>query len=145
MKQNDISQTGFTIERLLLIKNSFERAINISFDDNLNNEVDVDVQVGKMNDSTIFVTETVSISQKKDENEQFSIKVTMVGVFRKIGETQIEMEKFGHINGAAIIFPFIREHIASLTVKSGLGIILLPPVNFEQRWESQKIAKKSTI
>ncbi|NCD10471.1 MAG: preprotein translocase, partial [Negativicutes bacterium] len=36
----------------------------------------------------------------------------------------------GNVNGAAIIYPYIREHLTSLSVKAGVGIILLPPANF---------------
>ena len=42
------------------------------------------------------------------------------------------MEEFGRINGASIIFPFLREHIANLAMKAGLGPIMLPPVNFQK-------------
>ena len=55
----------------------------------------------------------------------------MVGIFECIGESQLkDYEKFGKINGAAIIFPYIREHITNLSMKAGLGPIILPPVNF---------------
>jgi len=39
-------------------------------------------------------------------------------------------KNFGNVNGAAIIYPYIREHLTSLSVKAGVGIILLPPANF---------------
>jgi preprotein translocase subunit SecB len=54
----------------------------------------------------------------------------MVGTFEKVGESIINLEQFGHVNGAAIIYPFIREHLSNLSAKAGVGIILLPPVNF---------------
>lgn len=55
----------------------------------------------------------------------------MVGVFKRIGDSElIDNEQFGRINGAAIIFPFVREHIANIALKAGLGSLILPPVNF---------------
>ena len=55
----------------------------------------------------------------------------MVGIFQKEGESDIKNdEDFGRINGAAIIFPFVREHIANVALKGGLGTVLIPPVNF---------------
>jgi preprotein translocase subunit SecB len=54
----------------------------------------------------------------------------MIGIFEKKGESVIDLENFGNVNGAAIIYPYIREHLTSLSVKAGVGIILLPPTNF---------------
>ena len=56
----------------------------------------------------------------------------MIGEFRLIGETPLatNLENFGRINGAAIIFPYIREHISSLSIKAGIPPIVLPIVNF---------------
>jgi preprotein translocase subunit SecB len=54
-----------------------------------------------------------------------------LGVFERVGESQItDLENFGNVNGAAIIFPYIREHFSSLAAKSGLGLILIPPFSF---------------
>jgi preprotein translocase subunit SecB len=55
----------------------------------------------------------------------------MVGVFECVGESELkDYDLFGRVNGAAIIFPYIREHISGLSLKAGLGPIILPPVNF---------------
>lgn len=55
----------------------------------------------------------------------------MVGIFECIGETLLkDYEEFGRINGAAIIFPYIREHITTLSLKAGIGVIIIPPINF---------------
>lgn len=67
----------------------------------------------------------------KDGSEQYRIEVSMIGVFERNGNSQISTdEEFGRVNGAAIIFPFVREHIANIALKAGLGSIILPPVNF---------------
>lgn len=82
-------------------------------------------------DASIMVLETVTISQKYEKMEQVSIMVKMAGVFERVGESKLEdLEQFGKINGAAIIFPYIREHITNLSLKAGIPPIILPPVNF---------------
>jgi len=53
----------------------------------------------------------------------------MAGVFEKSGNSTLNLEQFGQINGAAIIYPYIREHLSSLSAKAGLGLIFIPPVN----------------
>ena len=77
------------------------------------------------------VTVDVAVAQNRDKVEQFRITAKMVGVFKKEGESDIKSdEDFGRINGAAIVFPFVREHIANMALKGGLGTVLIPPVNF---------------
>ena len=79
----------------------------------------------------ITVTEEVTVSQEIDSVKQFTFFVKMVGVFERIGESLLtDGEKFGRVNGAAIIFPYIREHITALSLKAGLDPIILPPINF---------------
>jgi preprotein translocase subunit SecB len=48
-----------------------------------------------------------------------------------LGESILkDFDEFGKINGAAIIFPYIREHITNIFLEAGIGAIILPPVNF---------------
>lgn len=124
------TETGFVIEKILLIDSSFSRINHVVFDEKVENNFNINVEVG-VSDSVISVSETVLFCQKFQETEQFKISAKMVGVFRVVGKTVIgNLEEFGKVNGAAIIFPYIREHITNLCVKAGIGAILLPPVNF---------------
>ena len=90
--------------------------------------IGVEVSVEK---NIITVAETVYFTQKYNDVEQVNIEVKMVGIFECIGETLLkDYEEFGRINGAAIIFPYIREHITTLSLKAGIGVIIIPPINF---------------
>jgi preprotein translocase subunit SecB len=122
---NNKMESGFRINNLILLESKFKRINNVQFEDlNIDTEVSV-------NNNIISVAETVSVKKTHNNTEQFSFLVKMVGIFECIGESQLkDYEKFGKINGAAIIFPYIREHITNLSMKAGLGPIILPPVNF---------------
>jgi len=130
MEQDSKSKSGFSIENLILAESTFRRAHNVSKIEQ--GRMDIEVNVG-INNDTISVAETVTLVQKEEDVEQVFIRATMVGVFKKIGDSEIDLEEFGNVNGAAIIFPYIREHISSLALKSGLGVLLLPPVNFTKK------------
>lgn len=124
------TSTGFSIENLLLIESSFKRIDNVSFGDNVRNSVDIETEVG-VQGNIVNVIETVSVEQLDGDKKQVSVKVKMAGVFKKEGDSVIpDIELFGKVNGAAIIFPYIREHITNLSIKAGLNPIILPPVNF---------------
>lgn len=131
MDNTNKMKSGFRINNLLLLESSFKRINNVQFDvatPELNMHINTEVGV---QDNIISVAETVTLSQKFNNEEQFSFVVKMVGIFERIGDTPLtDYDAFGKVNGAAIIFPYIREHITNLSLKAGLGPIILPPVNF---------------
>ena len=131
MENANKMQSGFQIKDMLLVESMFSRINDVSFDDKgIENNVDLNVEVG-VNGNLITVAEEVTVKQKFQDLEQVNIKVKMVGIFEIVGEPSIEnAEEFGKINGAAIIFPYIREHITNLSLKSGIPVIILPPINF---------------
>jgi preprotein translocase subunit SecB len=131
MDENNQFESGFKITNLILMESAFQREIIVTFDNTkTDNNVNVDVGIQIVDNTKIIVTETVNYIQKYDDKIEVSAKIKMVGVFEKKGETQIDLQNFGNVNGAAMIFPYIREHLTNLSAKAGIGIILLPPFNF---------------
>ena len=127
MANND---SGFKIKNLLLVKSSFLRSNDVKFEKDVISDLNIGVEVS-VEKNIITVAETVYFTQKYNDVEQVNIEVKMVGIFECIGETLLkEYEEFGRINGAAIIFPYIREHITTLSLKAGIGVIIIPPINF---------------
>lgn len=122
-------KSGFKVVSILLTNSSFSRNGKINFQ-NSEQEVSFETGVGSKG-NFVNVKLTTIVLNKYEGVEQYKIEVSMVGVFERTGESEIaDNEKFGRINGAAIIFPFIREHIANIALKAGLGSLILPPVNF---------------
>lgn len=127
MANND---SGFKIKNLLLVKSSFLRSNEVKFEKDVISDLNIGVEVS-VEKNIITVAETVYFTQKYNDVEQVNIEVKMVGIFECIGETLLkDYEEFGRINGAAIIFPYIREHITTLSLKAGIGVIIIPPINF---------------
>lgn len=122
-------QSGFKVESILLTESGFTRKGKINFSES-EQEVSFETGVGSK-DNTVNVKLTTTVTNKLKDEEQYKIVVSFVGVFKRTGNSQIlDNEQFGRINGAAIIFPFVREHIANIALKAGLGSVILPPVNF---------------
>lgn len=125
------TKSGFCVESILLTESQFSRKANIDFA-NSKQEITFETGVGSK-DNIVNVKLTTSVTNKLQDEVQYKIEVTMVGVFKRDGESKItNNDDFGRINGAAIIFPFVREHIANIALKAGLGSIILPPVNFTE-------------
>lgn len=70
----------------------------------------------------------------KDENNVLAINVIIVGFFEF--DSQIDntiKENFFNINAPAILFPYIRAHITTLTSLSGIKPVILPTINLSAR------------
>lgn len=60
----------------------------------------------------------------------FTAKLTFVGVFRKDTKNpNMDLSMFINNQAPAHMFPYVREFITSLSVRSGIPPIILPPVN----------------
>lgn len=133
MENNNNLQSGFKINNLLLLESKFSRILSVTFNNpEVIQNIDVDVKV-EINENTVIVTEEVKYNQTFNKVEEVSAVIKMVGVFEKFGESTLDLESFGQINCAAIIFPYIREHLTNLTSKAGLGLVIIPPFNFTKK------------
>lgn len=136
--ENNSPKSGFNVLNIILVESSFTRVNQVIFDQaTIQNDLNIHVDTA-VNGEQINVAETVTITQRCDDIEQVKIKVRMVGLFEHFGDLMIPLETFGKVNGAAIIFPYIREHITSLSQKAGLPPIILPTVNFAKQEEDQE-------
>jgi preprotein translocase subunit SecB len=128
-------ESGFRIHNILLIESNFKRIETVEFNNpNIKQNVHIESAVSlNPEKNLITVKQTLHYSQVFNEVEQITAQVTMVGVFEKFGESQLDLEQFGHVNAAAIIYPYIREHLSNLSAKAGLGLIFLPPVNLTKK------------
>lgn len=133
MEEKKDLESGFRIINILLLESSFHRIQNVVFNNpEIKQEVNVDVNVS-VNGNTVGVAEQVIYKQIFNDIEQVSAVIKMAGVFEKSGDSPLDLEQFGQVNGAAIIYPYIREHLSSLSAKAGLGLIFLPPVNLTKK------------
>ena len=131
-------ESGFTVNNIILLESSFSRIEQVVFAEEVQNNMDIQNNVA-VNGNAINVILEVTVTQTYQGKEQVKIKVKMVWMFLKVGESQItDMEAFGRVNGAAIVLPFVREVIANMSIKAGIPAIILPPVNFTKFLKQEK-------
>lgn len=65
---------------------------------------------------------------ENSENAAFSLKVELVGVFHlRNDEFPIDkIEKWAEFNAPLVLYPYLREHVYSLTMRAGFNGTLLP-------------------
>lgn len=131
-------ESGFRIDNIILLSIDFSRVNNVVFEGDIQNKLDIHTDVA-VKDNQVIVGEEVSVIQSFQDVEQVKIRVKMVGMFTRVGESVIkDLDAFGRVNGAAIIFPFVREVITNTSIKAGLPAIIIPPVNFTKNPEPTK-------
>ena len=64
-----------------------------------------------------------------DKSKSLNIEVETVGFFTYSIENNDDLEKFLYMNAPAILFPYIRSYISTLSTLSGLSPIVLHTLN----------------
>lgn len=136
-----MSDFKFNLDSISLIRADFLRQVDLNLSD-VENKPDISVKVSHAKiqqedrqgiDVSLYIKVLVS---NNDGADQIAVSAEMLGSFTISGEPpQKTVDYFGNINGPAIIFPFVREVIASLTVKANIAPILLPAMNFVAAYE----------
>jgi preprotein translocase subunit SecB len=133
MNTENKTSSGFRIKSIALLQSDFTRTPSLTTDESQKkNRVDVEVSF-ETQEKTLFIIETLNFSQTVNDKEEIKAHIKMIGEFESFGDPLLPIEQFAKVNGPAIIFPFIREHLASLCTKAGVGMILLSPINFTKR------------
>lgn len=129
MEESKFQFKGFTITRSLFERNENElsKKISIGFSPK---------GVFNKNESTFQLTLGVTIS---NENASFKIEIDAVADYLFETESEIEsVSNFFYINAPAILFPYIRAYVSTLTNLSGFMPINLPTLNMTRVGEDLK-------
>ncbi len=136
-----MSALQMIFEDLILISVNFGRKTQILAPDTtkIKHDTSVNISTAQHPNDQYSVLLTIDHLVTYDNAEIVNIKVEYVGNFKKVGESsEEELDRFLNINAPAIIFPFVREVISSLSAKAMLGAILLQPVNFIKLYSDKK-------
>lgn len=126
------SNSSYRFLNVVLLESSFKRGAEINFGDpEFKNNINADIET-KIEDNKLFVTLHLDFKAGKQDDFRILSKISMLGVFEipEVEDPQLNIDYFGSVNAPAIIFPFVREHLASVSMKAGINPILLPPINF---------------
>ncbi len=150
MKLKKNEQQGISFDKIIFEKINFEANPEFKHE-NINNGLDVDISlnaVAKIDESlNLLVLELETSVFKNTKNRPFYIFIKAIGFFSVKNKDDVSIfEEFSKVNAPAIIFPFVRETIADLTLKAGFSPLLLPPINIRAlvaRENKKKPVKKS--
>ena len=143
-----MSNATYSVTSIILVESIFKRIHDVSSIDKLKKHFNIEIEPINLNESVFNIALNINFHATSDDapDEEITFFVKMVGLFEKIGDqSEIPNEYFVNVNAPAIIFPFIREHIASTTAKAGIDAVLLPPFNFVENYRKLQEDQKSQI
>jgi preprotein translocase subunit SecB len=121
---------GIKIDSIILAEILFKRSPVIPDSPTFNFHIRTKASISD-DKKTLQETVTVEVSSSPDGDIRASC--AMVGQFTcECDDTNMTLEEFSKANAPAIIYPFCREALASVSVQSGMPAIVLPVVNFQR-------------
>ncbi len=63
-----------------------------------------------------------------DKNEESLLNVEIIGFFSYNGEVE-DINNFLYLNAPALLYPYLRAYVSTMTTLSGLGTYTLPTMN----------------
>ena len=142
MEESKKTNNQIKLESILLIKSNFSRDLIIDAHDKtkVTQDVNINISNSDLKSDKFAVYLHVDFVIYYDGKTVVKINTTQAGSFDKTN-TDVDdktLESFIDINAPAIIFPFVREEIAVLSSKAGIGTVLLQPVNFVELSKKKK-------
>lgn len=134
------------LESIVLIKSIFTRDLVLIADDRSKIVQDVDFTISNsdLTKDKFAIYLNVVFTIKYEGQTIVDLQVSYAGSFDK-NNAAIDaksLDTFAEINAPAIIFPFVREEVAMITSKAGIGTVLLQPVNFVELSKKKREAKQ---
>lgn len=132
------------IRNISLLANNFFRDYNLKDDIQRNIQADIQINYDFSKDKHIFGVrfsyEIEIPAEKEGDNPQFiyySLHFAELEVadYQDTPEDKKKIDRFININVAAMIFPFVREHLATTTMKAGMAPVFIPSINFIKRYK----------
>ncbi|MCL3851451.1 protein-export chaperone SecB [Parabacteroides sp. GYB001] len=73
------------------------------------------------------------VTSIEDENNALNIKIDAIGLFEFDSDIENYKNAFFSQNAPAILFPYVRAYISTLTSLSGIPPVILPTLNLSNR------------
>ena len=110
----------------------------------------VDIQLhhssSRVDDGLYQTLLTVTVTAKVGEKTLFLVEAAQAGIFTLRNIPQGDMDAVLAIACPNILFPYVREVVSDVVVRSGFPPVVLNPVNFEALYQAQRdaLATKAT-
>lgn len=140
MRDEDTTMPVFTANVQYLKDLSFESPnapASLGGDASPSIEVQLDVQVATFEDALYEVSLLINIEANSKEGKMFVIELNYAGLFTvdNMGE---DLERILLVDCPALLFPFARRIIATVSQDGGVPPLMLSPIDFTELYLRRK-------
>lgn len=86
----------------------------------------------------VIVAVTLTAKLPTKDKVMFLIEVKQAGIFHVKNIPELELESVLGVVCPNILYPYLREVVTDVSVRSGFAPVLLNPINFEALFQQQK-------
>lgn len=122
-------ESALILDKIEIIESSFRKKDGLL--DDLELGVQVDHSLNKIGDDKFELILTTKVA---DQDEKVCVWVKGRAIFNTHQENMSILER----NAIAILFPYIRSYISTITTQPGMAPILLPAMNIVAMLNDQK-------
>jgi len=133
-----MSIPSYNVSNIFLAESRFSRTSSVSDLNQSKKHFTIDIEPINLDENIFNIALNVTFFSTSASSEEHEVDffIKMIGLFEKIGDhSEIPNDYFVNVNAPAIIFPFVREHVSSITAKAGIDAVLLPPFNFVDNYQ----------
>ena len=136
--------TQFALKRIFLKDLSFElpmgaQAFTRQWAPQVNQ--DIGTEVKKVDDEHYEVVLRLTITVAEGDDTAYLIEVQQAGIFMAQGFEPAQLAQLLNTQCPAILFPYARELIDSVSVRGSFPALMLPPINFDALFQ-QAVAEQ---
>ncbi|AAB98349.1 hypothetical protein MJ_0357 [Methanocaldococcus jannaschii DSM 2661] len=96
----------------------------------LNVNIDTEIRYNKNEPNKFITIIKITAGEKKDfAKSPVYLSVEVWGFFEVIEEAIDKVRQFAEINSVAILFPYVRALISTITANANIPPVILPPIN----------------
>lgn len=122
MQINTPYESTLKLENIYISECSFKRTESDLSDLRLNLQIDKNIEE-LVSDQSYRISLSVQIN---DENDYLSIFVSCIGIFSIQNPTS---QVLIHKNATAIMFPYLRSYVTTITTQPGMMPVVIPAIN----------------
>jgi preprotein translocase subunit SecB len=108
-------------------------------------DVNMSSESHAINDDMYQSSITVTVTAKVGDKVMFLVECSQAGIFRIQNVPQDQMPMVLGIGCPNIVFPYLRETVSDVVIRSGFPPLLLNPVNFEALFHQQQAAQQQAV
>lgn len=123
---------------IAVLESFFKRNPHIPITEAADPKIHMNVGSTKVNSDNLFTVEIeLRCDLAKGDEKIVESQVKVAGIFELVGDNieGLSVDTFQKVNAPAILYPFVREHLANLSIKAGMNPLIIPTVNFQKMAE----------